>query len=236
MTSSPLPTVLVAGASRGLGLALVEEYLRRGWRVIATVRGNPPAALTGLRDAHGDRLGIEHLDIASGEDIAALRRRLDGQVIDLLFVNAGLAPENRNADAASIGDAEFARVMATNVLGPMRMLEAFDALVPPANGILAVMSSRLGSIAENEIDLGWAVYRSSKVALNQMLRSFANARAGARRTVLAVAPGWVRTAMGGADAPLTVDQSIPRVVDVVASHVGVPGAHFVNYEGDMVPW
>ena len=235
MTSSPLPTVLVAGASRGLGLALVEEYLRRGWRVIATVRGAPPATLAALLDTHGDRLGIEHLDIASGEDIAALRRRLDGQAIDLLFVNAGLAPENRNADAASIGDTEFARVMATNVLGPMRMLEAFDALVP-ANGILAVMSSRLGSIAENEIDLGWAVYRSSKVALNQMLRSFANARAGAGRTVLAVAPGWVRTAMGGADAPLTVDQSIPRVVDVVASHAGVPGAHFVNYEGDMVPW
>ena len=235
MTSSTLPTVLVAGASRGLGLALVEEYLRRGWRVIATVRGAPPTALAGLSDAPGDRLGIEHLDIASGEDIAALRRRLDGQAIDLLFVNAGLAPENRNADAASIGDAEFARVMATNVLGPMRMLEAFDTLVP-ANGILAVMSSRLGSIAENEIDLGWAVYRSSKVALNQMLRSFANARVGAGRTVLAVAPGWVRTAMGGADAPLTVDQSIPRVVDVVASHAGVPGAHFVNYEGDVVPW
>jgi NAD(P)-dependent dehydrogenase (short-subunit alcohol dehydrogenase family) len=225
-------TALILGASRGLGLALVEEYLRRGWHVVATVRGETPAALTAA--ASGDRLRIERADIAKNADIDALRRTLDGIAFDLVFVNAGVMTRDRDANGANVSDEEFAHVMATNVLGPIRVLEAFESLVP-RSGTLGVMSSGLGSIANNA-DGAWVVYRASKAALNQMLRSFANARQGDPRAVLAIAPGWVRTDMGGADASLSIDESIPRVVDVIEAHRGKAGAHYVNYLGQTLPW
>lgn len=234
MTASSARTALILGASRGLGLALVEEYLRRDWHVVATVRGDSPAALTALADASHGRLRIEHADIARGGDIDALRRTLDGTAFDLVFVNAGVMTQARDANGATVSDEEFAHVMATNVLGPMRVLEAFESLVP-RSGTLGVMSSGLGSIANNA-DGAWTVYRASKAALNQMLRSFANARRGDPRAVLAIAPGWVRTDMGGADAALSIEESIPRVVDVIEAHQGKAGAHYVNYQGQTLPW
>lgn len=234
MNASNARTALILGASRGLGLALVEEYLRRDWHVVATVRGEAPQALAALAAASGGRLRIEHADIARGGDIDALRRTLDGTAFDLVFVNAGVMTRERDANGANISDEEFAHVMATNVLGPMRVLEAFESLVP-RSGTLGVMSSGLGSIANNA-DGAWTVYRASKSALNQMLRSFANARHGDPRAVLAIAPGWVRTDMGGADAALSIEESIPRVVDVIEAHSGKAGAHYVSYQGQTLPW
>ena len=234
MNASHAPIALILGASRGLGLALVEEYLRRDWHVVATVRSETPAALSALAAASDGRVRIEHADIARGTDIDALRRTLDGTAFDLVFVNAGVMTQARDANGATISDEEFAHVMATNVLGPMRVLEAFESLVP-RSGTLGVMSSGLGSI-ENNVDGAWTVYRASKSALNQMLRSFANTRRGDPRAVLAIAPGWVRTDMGGADAALSIEESIPRVVDVIEAHRGKAGAHYVNYQGQTLPW
>jgi NAD(P)-dependent dehydrogenase (short-subunit alcohol dehydrogenase family) len=234
MNPSHVRTALILGASRGLGFALVEEYLRRDWHVVATVRNEAPDALAALAAASDGRLRIEHADIARSGDIDALRRTLDGTAFDLVFVNAGVMTQARDANGATISDEEFAHVMATNVLGPMRVLEAFESLVP-RSGTLGVMSSGLGSI-ENNVDGAWTVYRASKAALNQMLRSFANARQGDPRAVLAIAPGWVRTDMGGADAALSVEESIPRVVDVIEAHRGKAGAHYLNYQGKTLPW
>jgi NAD(P)-dependent dehydrogenase (short-subunit alcohol dehydrogenase family) len=234
MNPSHARTALILGASRGLGFALVEEYLRRDWHVVATVRSETPAALADLASTSDGRLRIEHADIARSVDIDALRRTLDGTAFDLVFVNAGVMTQARDANGATISDEEFAHVMATNVLGPMRVLEAFESLVP-RSGTLGVMSSGLGSI-ENNVDGAWTVYRASKAALNQMLRSFANARQGDPRAVLAIAPGWVRTDMGGADAALSVEESIPRVVDVIEAHRGKAGAHYLNYQGKTLPW
>jgi NAD(P)-dependent dehydrogenase (short-subunit alcohol dehydrogenase family) len=224
-------TALIIGASRGLGLALVQVYLQRGWHVVATVRGEPPAALA---DDHGGRLRVERVDITQETEIEALRERLARERFDLVLANAAIATEERDANAATVSDMEFIDVMVTNVLGPMRVLEAFESLVPKT-GVLAAMSSGLGSV-ENNTDGGWNVYRASKAALNQMLRSFANERPGDRRTVLALDPGWVRTDMGGDAATLSVDESIPRLVDAIAAYAGKAGAHFVNYRGATLPW
>ncbi|WP_157006498.1 SDR family NAD(P)-dependent oxidoreductase [Luteibacter yeojuensis] len=224
-------TALIIGASRGLGLALVRVYLQRGWHVVATVRGEPPAA---LGDGHGGRLRVERVDITQETEIDALRERLARERFDLVLANAAIATEDRDANAATVSDMEFIDVMVTNVLGPMRVLEAFESLVP-ASGVLAAMSSGLGSV-ENNTQGGWNVYRASKAALNQMLRSFANERAGDRRAVLALDPGWVRTDMGGHAATLSVDESIPRLVDAIASYAGKAGAHFVTYRGGTLPW
>ena len=127
----------------------------------------------------------------------------------------------------------FNKVMVTNALSPLRVVEAFADLVPE-DGVIAAMSSGLGSVANNT-RAGWEVYRASKAALNTMLRSFA-VRSGAGRTVLAVAPGWVRTDMGGPHAFLDVETSVRGIVDTIAARRGQPGSWFVDYQGSDVPW
>jgi NAD(P)-dependent dehydrogenase (short-subunit alcohol dehydrogenase family) len=225
-------TALIIGASRGLGLALCAEYLKRGWRVIGTVRGD---AKTGLHDLARteDRLAVEVVDVADQGQILALAGRLRGRTIDLLFVNAGVT----NDPSEKIGDVsteEFVRVMVTNALGPLRVIEALQALVP-AQGTIAVMSSGLGSIANNQTG-SWEVYRASKAALNMLLKGFSVRDGGDRRTYLSIAPGWVRTDMGGPGASLSIEESIPGVVDTITAESGKPGTRFVNYQGQAVPW
>jgi NAD(P)-dependent dehydrogenase (short-subunit alcohol dehydrogenase family) len=226
-------TALIIGASRGLGLALVEEYLRRDWRVIATVRGNTPVKLTNLWEAHGKSLEIEQLDINKPDQLAALRQRLDGRKIDLLFVNAGVSNDPR-ATIGEVSTEEFVRVMETNALNPMRTVEALQHLVPPT-GVIAAMSSGLGSVADNEMG-GFEVYRASKASLNTLMRSFAARHSSDPRAMLVIAPGWVRTDMGGPTAPLDISESIPRVVDVITSNTGKPGLRYLNYLGNTVRW
>jgi NAD(P)-dependent dehydrogenase (short-subunit alcohol dehydrogenase family) len=142
-------TALIVGASRGLGLALAEEYLKRDWRVIATVRGDTPAKLNNLWEAHGKSLEIEQLDINRPDQLAALHKKLEGRKIDLLFVNAGVA-NNPRETIGEVSTEEFVRVLETNALNPMRTIETLQHLVP-ATGVIAAMSSGLGSVAGNEI-------------------------------------------------------------------------------------
>jgi NAD(P)-dependent dehydrogenase (short-subunit alcohol dehydrogenase family) len=113
-------------------------------------------------------------------------------------------------------------------------VEAFEDLVP-ATGTIAVMSSILGSVSGNE-EGGWEVYRSSKSALNSLVRSFAARHPGDKRTMLLVVPGWVRTEMGGPEADLSIEESIPGVVDMVTRETGTPGLRYKDYRGLTIPW
>ncbi len=226
-------TVLIVGASRGLGLGLAHEYAKRGWRVIGTVRAASPATgLHALAAESNGRVIVEMIDINIPDQITALRKRLDGQKIDLLFVNAGVS-NGSNETVPESSTEEFNRLLVTNAWSPMRVIEAFVDLVPP-DGVIAAMSSGLGSVTNNTRG-GWEIYRASKAALNTMLRSF-SVRSGAGRTVLAVAPGWVRTDMGGPTATLDVETSVKGMVDAIAARRGRPGAMYVNYLGEDVAW
>lgn len=230
----PTPsTALIIGASRGLGLALAAEYLKRGWHVVATVRGNRPTPLHDLAATAGGRLEIARVDIDIAHDVAALRRQLDGRRFDLLFVNAGIALQPE-LPIGKVGTEDFIRMMVTNALSPMRVIESFESLVPP-DGAIAAMSSELGSVGDN-VDGGWEAYRASKAALNTLMRSFAARHAGDPRTLLLIAPGWVRTDMGGPDALLSIEESIPRVVDTVSAQAGKAGLRYLDYRGQVVPW
>ncbi len=237
MASAPrandTPSCLIIGASRGLGLGLAREYLARGWRVVGTVRGDAPTGLHDLAEASAGRLTIEHLDINAAEQIQALRARLDGQALDLLFVNAGIS-NGPDDTIAEVSDETFARLMATNALGPMRVVEALDDLVTPS-GTIAVMSSGLGSVANNDRG-GWEVYRASKAALNTLMRSYAVRHASDGRSLVLVCPGWVRTDMGGPDAVLDVETSCRGVADTLAAVAGKPGLRYLDYQGNTVPW
>lgn len=226
-------TALVIGASRGLGLGLAREYLKRGWNVVATVRGDRPTGLHELAATAGSRLGIEQLDINDTAQTGALRERLSGRRFDVLFVNAGVA----NDPSETIGEVsteEFVRVMVTNALSPMRVVEALQELVPPT-GTIAVMSSGLGSVAGNESG-GWEVYRGSKATLNTLMRSFGARHATDPRSLVIMDPGWVRTDMGGAQAALDVETSSAGMVDTLDAQSGRAGVRYLNYQGKTVSW
>ncbi len=238
-------TALIIGASRGLGLGLAREYLARGWDVIATVRGDGRALhdLAGQaagdrsKDGHaarsGGRLTIEPLDMTRADQIQALRERLSGRTLDLLFVNAGVS--NGAGDrVGSVSNEAFMQVMVTNTLSPMRVVEALEELVP-ASGTIVVMSSSLGSVAGNESG-GWEVYRASKAGLNTLMRSFAARHANDPRSFVIMDPGWVRTDMGGPNAHLDVKTSVSGMVDTLTAQAGRGGLRFLNYQGHVVPW
>lgn len=227
-------TILLVGASRGLGHAMAAEFLKRDWDVVGTVRDDARTALHALADAHPGRVVIEHLDITDPEQIAALRDRLAGRRVDLLFVNAGTANHNQGETIAEVSTEEFVRVMLTNALGVMRTVEGLQGLVP-ADGTIGVMSSGQGSVSNNTRG-GHEVYRGSKAALNQYMRSYAARHADDPRALVLMAPGWVRTELGGPEAPLGIEDSVPQVVDVLLAQQGKPGLRFLDRQGQTVPW
>ncbi|WNV83551.1 SDR family NAD(P)-dependent oxidoreductase [Umezawaea sp. Da 62-37] len=225
-------SALVIGASRGLGLALVAEYLDRGWQVTATVRGAARTGLHDLADASGGRLTVEEVDIAVPEQVTALRERIGDRKFDLLFVNAGIT--QGDVPVGDVTTESFTEVMITNALSPMRVVEAFQDVVPPT-GTIGVMSSRQGSVSLNT-NGGHEVYRASKSALNQLMRSFAARHADDPRTLLLMCPGWVRTGLGGPGALLSIEESIPAVVDTIGKQAGLGGLHYLDREGQTLPW
>jgi NAD(P)-dependent dehydrogenase (short-subunit alcohol dehydrogenase family) len=226
-------TALIVGASRGLGLGLVREHLRRGWRVIATVRGAGGGPLHDLAAGAGGALEVERVDINLPDQVAGLRRRLEGRALDLLFVNAGVS-NTSSKTIHQVSTEEFTHEMVTNALSPMRVVEAFADLVRPA-GTIAVMSSVLGSVGANTSG-GYEVYRASKAALNTLMRSFAARHKDDSRALLCVHPGWVRTDMGGAAATLDVETSTRGIADVLAEHQGRSGLAYVDYRGEAIEW
>jgi NAD(P)-dependent dehydrogenase (short-subunit alcohol dehydrogenase family) len=229
----PNKSLLLIGASRGLGLALAEEYLKRGWRIVATVRGAAKTALHELAETSGGRLEVEFVDINHPDQVRALRSRLGSRRFDMLFVNAGVTNDDRET-IADVSTDEFVRVMVTNALSPMRVVEALQDVVLPA-GAIAIMSSGQGSVANN-LNGNHEVYRGSKAALNMFMRSFAARHKDDPRTLLLLAPGWVRTDMGGPQARLSVEESIPNLANAIAAQEGKPGLRYLDYLGRTVPW
>ncbi|BCL32169.1 short-chain dehydrogenase [Streptomyces aurantiacus] len=212
---------------------MAAELADRGWSVIGTVRGSARTPLHDLADRHPENIRIEHLDITQPEELPPLRDRLTGTELDVLFVNAGTT----NNEQTPIGDVptkDFIDVMVTNTLSPLRVIEALDELVIPT-GLIGVMSSGQGSITNNTNGLR-EVYRGSKAALNMFMRSYAARQTATDRSLLLMAPGWIRTALGGDDAPYTVEESTPLLVDVLLSHLDNKGLAFLDRNGQPVPW
>jgi NAD(P)-dependent dehydrogenase (short-subunit alcohol dehydrogenase family) len=165
--------------------------------------------------------------------VAALRARLASRKFDMLFVNAGVT-NNGGKTIPEVSTDEFVRVMITNTLSPMRVIEALQDLVLPS-GTIGIMSSGRGSVANN--DNGQEeIYRSSKAALNMFMRSFAARHADDPRTLLLMAPGWVRTDLGGPQARLSIEESIPNLANTMDAQAGKAGLQYLDYLGRKVPW
>ena len=213
---------LVIGASRGLGSVLVAELGRRRWRVVATTRDGAPAP-------GADR--VEQLEMTDSAQVAELRERLT-EPLDLLFVNAAI--DRGNLPIGEVPAEMFGEVMLTNAWAPLRVLEGLRETVVPG-GMVAVMSSEQGSISLNT-EPGYELYKASKAALNQLMRSYATRHAGDGRTKLLLDPGHNRTRLGGPDAPLLPEESIPSLVSVLEANRGAAGLRFLDRHGEPVPW
>ena len=223
-------TALIIGASRGLGLGLVQRLTEQGWDVTATVRDPNKAA--DLKALSGVR--IETVDIDEIASLEVLMQKLKGEVFDVLFVNAGIIGP-RHQTAAQSTAAELGQLFLTNAVAPIRLAERLIEQIRPETGVLAFMSSVLGSVACPEgADL--ALYKASKAALNSMTNTFVSQLGESRPTVLSLHPGWVKTDMGGEGADIDVHTSTTGLVQQLKAYAGKGGHHFINYKGETIPW
>lgn len=224
---------LIVGGSRGLGLGLVGEHLKRGWHVTTTIRTVAPE-LDALARATGDRLVVARADINRPEEVADLAGRLAGQGFELLFLNAGMMA-GRGTALVDVADADIAQIFMTNAISPVRVADRLVGLVK-AGGTVAFMSSILGSVSTND-DGRAELYRASKAALNSLILSFrARHKERGDLTILALHPGVVRTSMGGPSAPLDIATSVTGVTAVLERRAGQGGTAFVDYKDEIIPW
>ena len=229
-----MPNALIVGASRGIGLGLVEEFAKRGWSVVGTVRGEASAGdLKMIARDSGGKITLETVDTADAASGMALRGRLGETQFDLILVNAGVGgPADKTP--RDVTDAEFTSLFITNSLGPVRLAELLAKNVTPQTGVVGLMTSQLGSIAGNVG--GYELYRASKAALNSFTRSFAARHKDKGLTVLSLHPGWVRTDMGGANAAIDVATSVKGLADVVERAQKDRRDGFFDYSGKELPW
>ena len=222
--------VLVAGASRGIGLEFARQYIADGWTVFGTFRSENDRLA--LRD-----LGVQtlRLDVADASDLAGIAWQLDDEPIDVAIVNAGVYGPRDSHAAQAPTDEQFDLVMRTNVLGAMRLVPLLAPLLEKRHGTLAFVSSRMGSITEAAGSYGM-LYRVSKAAVNMVARlaHVEFAERGVR--TLALHPGWVRTDMGGPNADVAVQDSVAGLRAVIADGSRYPSGGFFDYRGQQVAW
>ena len=221
--------VLIAGASRGIGLELAVQYAADGWSVIAACR-DPDTARSWL-PAHVD---LQRLDVSNANSVASLAYHLDEAPLDLLIVCAGAyGPDTQGFLAPS--DENFDLVMHTNVLGPMRVIQAFAPCVASVKGAIVVLSSKMGSIASASATTG-LLYRASKAAVNMVVKIAATEYGPQGAIVISMHPGWVRTEMGGPDATLSVTESVEQMRALIAGLDEHDNGEFCDYSGRILEW
>jgi NAD(P)-dependent dehydrogenase (short-subunit alcohol dehydrogenase family) len=231
-----MPSALITGANRGLGLEFARQYLVDGWQVYAACR-DPAAAseLLRLTEDGDNNLRILAMDVTDPASIHAAATELDGQAIDLLLNNAGIIGP-RGQTIGNIDYEAWAEVLAVNTMGPMRVSEAFVEHVARSNRKLIVtLTSGMGSIADNTSG-GSVLYRSSKAAVNMVMRSLAIDLAPRGITCVVVNPGWVRTDMGGPNANLQPAESISALRRLIATLGPEQSGKFFNHTGREYPW
>jgi NAD(P)-dependent dehydrogenase (short-subunit alcohol dehydrogenase family) len=220
-----MPTVLITGAGRGIGLEFARQYAADGWRVIATVRGDSQELET---------LGVEvhQLDMRDFAAVEAFPERLGGAPLDLLIANAGVTKAHRIDSAAEAED--WQEVHAVNAVAPTLLATALLPNVAAAKGRMIAITSQMGSIADSSG--GYIAYRASKAALNMAWHALALDWRGRPVTLAMLHPGWVQTDMGGPNATLPLPDSVAAMRSLIAALSPSDSGAFLNYRGEVLPW
>jgi NAD(P)-dependent dehydrogenase (short-subunit alcohol dehydrogenase family) len=227
-----MPSVLITGANRGIGLEFARQYAADGWSVYAAVRD--PGAAQDLHRIDGDVTPVA-LDVTDPASVAILSERMRGIPLDMLINNAGLYGPRR-PELGAIHYPAWEEVLLTNLIGATRVTEAFlDHLRAGEGRTIVVLSSKVGSMADNRSGGGY-IYRSSKAAVNSVFHSIAIDLAPEGFRVAILHPGWVRTAMGGANALIEPAESVAGMRRVIANLTPERSGLFLNHDGTVIPW
>ena len=230
-----MSSVLVTGSNRGIGLEWCRQYADAGWRVFATCRHPESADDLHTLALSKTRLSVHRLDVTEAESVYALRAELQHESIDVLINNAGVYLE-KYAPTSAIRFDEWRRTLEVNTLGPVRVTEALADLVAASRLKLVVtLTSHMGSIADITV-AGDTCYRSSKAALNAAMKGQSFILGDRGIGVLLLHPGWVKTRMGGVDAPLTPEESVAGMRALIDTFQPSMSGHFFRYDGTEIPW
>ncbi len=219
-----MPTLIITGANRGLGLEFAKQYAADGWSVIATARKSSPEL---------DRLGVrvEPLDMSDLDAVTACGERID-EPVDLLIANAG---SMQPAEARSAEDGRrWAELLTVNSIAPYLLAKSLLPAVAASRGKLVAISSQMGSIADSSG--GYVPYRSSKAALNMAWNSLAKEVRSQGVAAAVLNPGWVRTDMGGPNASISPEESISSMRKVIDSLDLSRTGSFLDRDGSELPW
>ena len=226
-----MPSVLVTGANRGLGLEFARQYGAAGWRVFAACRD--PAAAKDLAALPGE-ISRHRLEVSDDAQIAALAAELRDVPLDLLINNAGI-----NYDNGEFGDSDpksWMETLRVNTIAPLRVAEGLIGnLLRGERKVIVNLSSKMASLAENHSGGDYA-YRTSKAALNMLTRGMAHDLRRRGVIVAVVSPGWVRTDMGGPSAPLPVAESIAGLRRTIDRLKPADSGAFLDWQGKTLPW
>ena len=228
-------TVFITGTTRGIGLALVRQFLEAGSNVFATARHPESDALQSLKAAHGDELQLLTLDVTNSTEIQAAVTSLAGQPVNLLINNAGLY-QSRADDVESLAAQTWLQEFHVNAIAPFMVTRALRGNLAAADdALVAMISSKMGSMSDNTSGGAYS-YRSSKAALNAVTVCLAQDLAGDGTRVVALHPGWVQTDMGGANAPVDASQSASGLRKVMTGIDETKNGGFFDYTGAAIPW
>jgi NAD(P)-dependent dehydrogenase (short-subunit alcohol dehydrogenase family) len=218
-----MPTVLITGANRGIGLEFARQYAAEGWDVVAAARQSSPEL-----DALGVR--VETLDLSDADEVASFASRIDGP-LDLLIANAGT---NHPMNAASADDArDWQTMMMVNAIAPFLLAKSLLGRMADGGKMIAI-SSGMGSITEN--GGGWIPYRTSKAALNMAWNSLALEARSRDIICVALSPGWVKTRMGGPGAEITAEESVGAMRRLIDGLTIDETGTFLRRDGSELPW
>jgi len=230
-----MPTLLITGANRGLGLEFCRQYATDNWHVIGCCRQPDQASelneLTGYLNIH-----VESLDVADFEQINALSKKLADVSIDVLLNNAGIYADHRESGFGRLDYKAWTQTLLVNTMAPIKMAEAFLPQIRRGNKKLIVnISSLMGSLADNSSG-GSIFYRTSKAALNAAMRSLSIDLKNQSIGILTLHPGWVKTDMGGPNAWITARDSVSGMRNLIANYSPDQAGCFVSYDGTPLPW
>jgi len=230
-----MATLLITGTNRGIGLEFVRQYLARGDQVIATCR--QPSQARALQDlaAAEPGLRIMALDVAAADSLTGFADELGDQAIDIFINNAGVYGP-RSARFGEVTAQDWLGVLEVNTVAPLLLTQLLiDNFRRGTERKLVYITSKMGSIADNESG-GSYIYRSSKTALNQVVKSLAADLADQGLLAAVLHPGWVQTDMGGPNALIDTGTSVRGMIGVIDGLSAAQSGHFFNYDGREIPW
>jgi NAD(P)-dependent dehydrogenase (short-subunit alcohol dehydrogenase family) len=232
-----MKTTLITGASRGIGLEFSRQYAADGWRVLACSRHPGKSdALNKLAAHYPEQIKIQALDVADHAQIERLAQALANESIDLLINNAGIYPD---ADSGGFGHIDYDKWMQAfriNTMAPLKMAEAFATQITRSKlKTIVTITSQMGSIADNSGG-GDYLYRSSKTAVNMVIKSLSIDLKPTGITAVVFHPGWVKTDMGGPNAMISAEQSVSGMRQMISSLTIAETGKFYGYDGQVIPW